>query len=77
MARRARIVSSTLKGMMPGMQGDIPFRQTIQIGTDGSSTMRMYQTIAAKELEVMRTKTSRSRNVNTETTCQVFLTSRF
>jgi hypothetical protein len=39
--------------------------------------MRMYQTIAAKELEVMRTKTSRSRNVNTETTCQVFLTSRF
>ena len=48
-----------LKGMMHEMQGDIPFRQTIQIGPDGSSSMRMYQTIAGKELEVMRTRTSR------------------
>ena len=48
-----------LKGMMPEMQGDIPFRQTIRVDPDGSSTMRMYHTIAGKEVEVMRTRTSR------------------
>ena len=42
------------KGTMADLAGERPFRQTIRHGADGSTTMRMYDTIAGKEVEVMR-----------------------
>ncbi|MFN9786649.1 MAG: DUF1579 family protein [Planctomycetia bacterium] len=42
------------KGSMVDLAGERPFRQTIKHEADGAIHMRMYDTIAGKEVEVMR-----------------------
>lgn len=42
------------KGVMADLAGERPFRQTVKHEADGAIAMRMYDTIAGKEVEVMR-----------------------
>lgn len=45
---------------MAELTGERPFRQTIKHEADGSITMRLYNTIAGKDTEVMRSVSRRS-----------------